>query len=91
MYNTCILIRKIITKDIHCQITFTKRSQIQRKITRQANSLILRSPRTNYGKSNILYEGARMYNKLPTDIKDAKSSTTFKKYLKVYITQNVMV
>lgn len=84
-YNTCIFIRKILTKDIHSQITFTKRIDYYKRITRQANNLCLRSHRTNYGKKSILYDGAQLYNELPKNIKEAKSLNTFKKILKSHI------
>lgn len=84
-YNTCIFIRKILTKDIHSQITFTKRIDIYKRMTRRANNLCLRSHRTNYGKKSILYDGAQLYNELPKTIKEAKSLFTFKKLLKSHI------
>lgn len=85
IYNTCILIRKILTKDIHIQITFTKKQQVQKIKLRNANDIKLSVPRTNYGKKSIMYEGAQLYNKLPKDIKHAKSIKTFKKLLKHYL------
>lgn len=84
-YTTCILVRKILTKDIHSQIVFTKTMHIQKRMTRQANNIPVRPPRTNYGKRNLMYEGAKLYNKLPKDIKDVSSFSTFKKLLKSHI------
>lgn len=85
-YNTCILIRKILTKDIHTQLTFTKKINVQKVLTRQANNLCLaKKPRTNYGIKNIMFEGAYLYNKLPKDIKQCKSLNTFKKLLKLHV------
>ncbi|CAH2100147.1 unnamed protein product [Euphydryas editha] len=84
-YYTCLLIRKILNKDIHTQITFTKKQQIHNMRLRNANDLNLYTARTNYGKKSIMYEGARIYNTLPKDIKIAKSMPTFKKLLKHYI------
>lgn len=88
IYNTCVLIRKILNKDIHTQIVFTKKHQIQQKRLRNANDINLYSPRTNYGKKNLMHEGAQIYNKLPRDIKESKSLKTFKKLLKYYIKNN---
>lgn len=85
VYKNCLLIRKIITKDMHTQITFTKKKQLQKIQLRSANNLVLRAPRTNYGKKNILYEGAQLYNKLPNDIKSSQSILTFKKLLKYHV------
>jgi hypothetical protein len=88
IYNTCLLVRKIINKDIHSHITFTKRSEVQKRLTRQANHIVLRPPRTLYGKKNLIYEGAQLYNKLPKDVKDAKSMMVFKKALRQHILNN---
>lgn len=85
VYFTCILIRKILTRDIHTQISFTKKSQFQRIKLRNANDLMLRAPRTNYGKRNLMYEGAKLYNKLPKDIKESQSIQSFKKLLKYHL------
>lgn len=86
IYSTCILIRKILTKHIHTQIIFTKKAQVQKKLLRNANNLVLRTPRTkSYGKKNLMYEGAQLYNKLPKEIKNSQSIKTFKKLLKDYL------
>lgn len=89
-YFTCLLIRKIISKDIHTQINFTKRKQIQKIKLRNANDLILRKPRTNFGKKSIMFEGAQMYNKLPKDIKESQSILCFKKLLKFHILNTIV-
>lgn len=87
-YTTCILIRKILSKDIHTNITFTKKKQVQTRYQlRSANDLVLPIPRTNYGKRAITYKSAQLYNKLPKDIKEAKSLQTFKRLLKYHITK----
>lgn len=84
-YSTCILIQKILTKDIHTQIEFEKNINIQKTITRQLNNIYIKKPRTNYGIKNIMFEGAQLYNKLPNKIKQAKSLNNFKKLLKIQI------
>lgn len=53
--------------------------------TRNRNKLVLRPPRTNYGKKTILYDGAALYNKLPDNIVNAKNANIFKKLLKSYV------
>lgn len=84
-YSTCILIRKILNKNINTAISFKQKSQMQRIKLRSMNNLVLRPPRTNYGKNNIEYEGAKLYNKLPNNIKNAKTMSGFKKMLKSLI------
>lgn len=88
-YRTCILIRKIINRDIHTNINFTKKSSFLKITLRNANNLILRPPRTNYGKKTIIFEGAQIYNKLPVDIKDSQSMSTFKRLLKFHVMNKV--
>lgn len=84
-YYTCILIRKILNKEIQTQMKFTTKGSHQKIQLRNSTHLVLRQPRTNYGMRNIEYEGAQMYNKLPTEIKDTKCILLFKKLLKDYI------
>lgn len=84
-YNTCILVHKLLNKNIHSRITFTKKGQTQKRITKRKNHICLRKPRTNYGRKNILYEGAELYNKLPNDIKEIQSFTLYKKTIKHHI------
>lgn len=86
IYYSCILVRKILKKEIHTNITFNpKNINPQKSRLRNANNIILRPPRTNYGKHNITYESAQTYNKLPSNIKDATNLLTFKKLLKLYL------
>lgn len=86
IYYTCILIHKILNKQIHTVLSFRKKHEIQYSMKlRNANHLISRTPRTNYGRKNIEYEGVKMYNKLPIEIKNATSTASFKKKLKSHI------
>lgn len=83
--STCTLIRKIINKEIHSEIVFSKNIEIYQLNTRSAHNIHLPRHRTNYGKKTILYEGAQLYNKLPKTIKDATSLQSFKQLLKLHI------
>lgn len=85
-YKTCILIKKITTKAIHSDIIFTKKNH--RYFTRNNNKFNLTTPRTNYGKRNIMFEGVQMFNKLPKDVVETDTITTFKKKLKNYLLSN---
>lgn len=84
-YNTCILVRKILSKDLHTQITLTKNLQVRKRFLRRAQDLHIPSTRTNYGKKTIIHEGAKLYNSLPKDIKNTQSLLLFKKLLKCHI------
>lgn len=87
-YNTCVLVHKILKKSIHTHISFKIKSQTQKRSLRRPYDIQLPSPRTNYGKKNITYEGAQLFNKLPNDIKRTESLFSFKKKLKHYITKH---
>lgn len=83
-YNSCILIKKIITGTIQSDTTFTQRTYTHN--LRKKNKLFIPVPRTlNYGKKNISYEGVQFYNNLPESIKNCKSVYKFKKQLQVYL------
>lgn len=84
-FKTCMLVRKILNRDIHTQITFTKKNHVNKRLLRCANYIYLKKSRTNYGKRTIKYDSAQLYNKLPTDIKDIQSLLLFKKTLKHHI------
>lgn len=80
-YTTCILIYKITHNMIHSQLTFTTKGTSSRYSCRRANHLVLPNVRTNYGKYSITFAGAQLFNKLPTEIKDANTLGIFKRKL----------
>lgn len=82
IYYTCILIRKILNKEIHSNLKFVTKQQTRN--LRRASYLVTRPPRTNYGNRNLDFEGVNIYNKLPSVIKEEKSITRFKKLLKTH-------
>lgn len=85
VYLTCILVRKVLNNEINSNISFTRKSRIQKIKLRSANNLVIRKSRTNYGKRNIEVEGVLLYNKLPIWVKSAQSTGAFKRLLKTYI------
>lgn len=88
-YYTCVLIRKILSKEIKSSITFnTKNNHPLLKRLRNPKNIILNRIRTNYGRKNITFEGAQLYNKLPDNIKNAKNLHTFKNLLKKHLINN---
>ncbi|CAH2096868.1 unnamed protein product [Euphydryas editha] len=90
-FNTLILIYKILTKKIHCQIKFIRHHEMPRYSLRRHNKLVTPKARTNYEKKTITFEGAQLFNNLPDHVKVADSITIFKRRLKLYITQNDIV
>lgn len=67
IYNTCILIKKILCSQLHTNLSFIKVKQTTLRCTRRASFLVLPKVRTNYGRKTINFEGAQLFNKLPTD------------------------
>ncbi|KAG6458312.1 hypothetical protein O3G_MSEX010807 [Manduca sexta] len=89
-YQICILVRKILNKDIHTKITFSKKAQLHKMNLRSNNDNMIRllKPRTNFGRKSIMYEGVRLYNRLPKNIKESKSMYTYKRLLKHHLMKN---
>jgi hypothetical protein len=56
-------------------------------MTRKHNNLSIISVKTNIRKMSIAYNGCILWNKLPTDIKDTHSLSTFKKEVKRLLMQ----
>lgn len=90
-YSTCLLIRKILHKEIHSKLTFTKKKELQNYRNRNAENLITTRSRTNYGQRNISSEGVKLYNMLPLDLKNVKSLNVFKNKCNDYIRKNVPI
>lgn len=92
-YNTCILIKKILQKQTHTNITFTYNHQIRHYNLRRAShiSTIHINPRTTHGRTSITYEGAQIYNNLPKDIRSIQSPLLYKKCLRNFIYNNTFL
>ena len=48
------------------------------KLRNQENKLLLPKPRTNFSKNSFSYNGARLWNSLPTEIQTTVSLNKFK-------------
>ena len=60
------------------------------KITRQAGNIELSSRRTSSAQRSLFYEGVKMYNALPFEIKQCDRLLSYKRLLKVYVLSNVL-
>lgn len=87
IYNTCVLIRKIMDKPIHTDISFVKKSQISKRSLRRPSLLVLPTIRTNYAKKSVTYEGAQLFNNLPSSVKNV-TFRSFKSQLSKHILEN---
>lgn len=90
IYNTCILLRKIIKRSLHTSLSFITLKQLTARPlrTRRASLLVLPRTRTNTGKKMFTYEGAQLYNNLPSTLKHVNSFHVFKTKLSEHIIQN---
>ena len=53
--------------------------------TRSTSKIHIDFERTNYGKFSLHYRGAIIWNSLPNDLKESKSSNAFKKALHTHV------
>ena len=53
--------------------------------TRRSNDLRLPPPRTNWGKQTFIYQAAKDWNSLPTDLKKTHFLFIFKSKLKTFL------
>lgn len=90
-YSTCIFIRKTINKNVHTELQFKSSKKLGRPCTRRASLIVLPKTRTKFGQTAITYDGARLYNKIPSDIKNIDSFDVFKKRLYHYIITKISV
>ena len=62
-------------------ITFFKKVHLYETRLASKKSYYLPKARTNYGKFNIRFSGAKLWNSVPDDLK-SESRSCFKKFLK---------
>ena len=60
-------------------------NEIRERVTRQSNELNVRRFNTDQGKKSFLITGPIFYNKLPPEIKNEISLTSFKRAIKAYL------
>ena len=61
---------------------FVQNKQFHQHNTRSSAKLHIRYTRTNYGKFSLKARGAKLWNNLPDEVKDAKSYFSFKRKVK---------
>ena len=72
----------------HTVIQFTQINETHQHQTRQASrgNLIQESVRTSqYGLKSLSYEGAKLWNKIPNDIRNKPHKNIFKKHYKKFL------
>lgn len=82
-YNTCLLIKKIISNKIKSNIQLNFKTNLHS--SRRPNQIEITKSRTKFGTKTIQFEGAMMFNNLPNEIRTTKSVDSFKHKLKAHI------
>ena len=86
-YDQAVMVRKILNEqcpEIFKQ-KFTKRSQISTYETRRLNDLQVPRPRLEITRKSFSYQGTKVWNDIPNNIRDAESISIFKKQLRNYL------
>lgn len=86
-YNVCIFIFKVLKG--HVPEELRHRIEIvgdgSEKETRQKGNIVLQSRKTCRAQKSVFYSGVKMYNALPSDIKQCEKVEKLKRMLKEYI------
>lgn len=91
-YNVCVFIFKIINNMASMALSNKIEivgSECDRQ-TRQAGNIVVTYRRTRSAQKSLFYEGIKMYNSLPTELKQCKKIVAFKRMLRGYILKNVL-
>lgn len=90
-YNLCILIFRMLKcmSTDHFKNMLEVVGNISERQTRQAGDIMMQYRRTRSTQKSIFYEGIKMYNGLPIEIKRCDRIELFKRRLKQYISTNV--
>jgi hypothetical protein len=86
-YNVCIFIFKILKN----MLPEALRNRLEivgsesERQTRQAGNIVIDFRRTRNAQKSMFYEGAKMFNSLPVEIRQCENLVKFKRILKEYI------
>ena len=83
-FHRCIAIHKCLIGETDFNFNFLKKQAVHPYNTRRSNDLRLPLPRTNWGKQTFIYQAAKDWNSLPTDLKETHLLSTFKSKLKSF-------
>lgn len=87
-YQLALTIHEITNGYKRSNIKLIKNKQIHNHQTRRNNALHITNQRTDIGKKRITYIGTKIYNKIPTKIKEIKSINKFKHKLQRFLLEN---
>ncbi|XP_066959043.1 uncharacterized protein [Macrobrachium rosenbergii] len=89
LFDLCLFVYKICNHLVPDWLfKFPTVGDVQGRPTRQSSDLFVRRTTTDMGAKSISIKGPRVWNNIPTNIKNAPSSKLFKKILKSYLLEN---
>ena len=84
-YKVCCYIFSVTHKQKHSNINLITNNNIYNHNTRQTNHLSLANIKSNYGKKSVYFQGIKVYNNLPEDLKNIQFLSKFKDRLKKHL------
>ncbi|CAL1687504.1 unnamed protein product [Lasius platythorax] len=81
--NVCIFIFKILKSMLPDQLTIVE-NESERQ-TRQAEDIVMQFCRTTSAQKSMFYEGVKMYNALPAEMRQNETLEVFKRALKEHV------
>jgi len=90
-YSVCVFIYKILNNMLPVLLRdkFVIVGNEKQRLTRQAGNIVLEVRKTRNAQKSVFYEGVKIYNSLPANIKQSDRLKTFKHKLKEYIPNRI--
>lgn len=90
-YNVCIFIFKAVKKLLPKEVT--SKFEIVKlrtgRVTRQAENIAIQFRRTRSAQKSMFYDGVKMYNALPIEVKGCEKLVQYKSMLKAFIVSEI--
>ena len=83
--HRCTAIHKCLIGETDFNFNFIKNQAVHSYNTRRSNDLRLPLSQTNWGKQTFIYQAAKDWNSLPTDLKKTHFLSIFKSKLKTFL------
>lgn len=91
-YNVCLfifkIVRNLLTEQLRNRLEIV--GNVSERQTRQAGDIAIQFRRTRSAQKSMFYEGVKLYNDLPAEMKHCDRIEPFKRMLKEYILFNVI-
>ena len=84
-FHRCTAIHKCLIGSTDFDFNFIRNQAVHSHNTRRSNDLRLPLSRTNWGKQMFIYQAAKDWNSLPSELKDTHVLSIFKAKLKTFL------